>query len=182
MEGILINNYDPPEVSIIAPTIKVDLGSGLIQSTRRWKMVRHEFSYQFSVQETARAEEFRYAIKFLQGDREILFDGGVFGDLGEPQFIAYGDGSKQQFDLPDSLVHAPSFMLYINGLLYPQWTLDEDAGQLTIGFPPPLNASITAQYRRMFKCKILSDDKVIFTQTDNFKFMSTGEIKLREVP
>ena len=184
MKGVMLQGYDPPSMSILAPQITSDLGGGLFPSHRRWHKSYHEFRYNFVVQRRERADEFRHVVRHLQGDTEFYFDGGEWGDLTEPIHIAYGDGSKSQFELPDADVLASSFVLYNNKILEPRWTLDADAGMVTTGFVPASGDELTALYKRLFRCKIIStgDSRELMTEVDSFKFRSTGEIRFREVP
>ena len=89
------------------------------------------------------------------GNDPFWFDGGKEGDVSMPVFVGRGDGQKTHFFLPDYYVFPSSLVLYVDGIVEPHWTLNQNSGLLTLEAAPRSGAKSTAKYRCKFKCTIV---------------------------
>lgn len=156
MMTLFIDPAFPLKMRPQTPTKVARLGAGGLQARRGNTQPFYEFEITLRLRDQEAADELSGFLAYHQKDTAMKFDGGPYGDIKQPIFIGYGNGTQTQFFLPRRNVLASSWVLKVNGVNSAA-TIDEAAGLATFGAAPPLNSLVTGYGRNWFKVIVKPD-------------------------
>ena len=174
------------ESRLLDPATRSELGGGAFAINKRlFKPVR-EFSLKsWDKLFRDQMENIRNEIHSGRITGVFWLDGGQYGEIKEPIFIGEADGQRTEFPMPVDNCFAPSWKIYINGVLNTSWTMAEESGVLIFSTAP--TGRVTGTGKRKFRVIIIDDsdsilaENQVYTNKTGDGVYSQTAIKLLEV-
>jgi len=164
MRTLFLDVKRPVESRLLDPSTAEDLGGAAKSINKKlYKPVR-EFSLEpWDQLLRTQMEIIRNEIHAGRITGVFWLDGDQYGDITEPIFIAEGNGVQTEFPLPFDNVFAPSWVIYVNGVVYTNWTMQEESGVLVCGTAP--TGRITGKGKRKFRVIMQNSSESILSES-----------------
>jgi hypothetical protein len=173
-------NY-PIQSKLFDPPTRADVGESAVATSAKLDKPRRQFTLQTWDQLLRdQVENIRNEIHSGRITGVFWFDGGPWGDVTENIFIGEGNSFQKEFPMPFDNVFAPSWLIYVNGVLNTNWTMKEQAGILVFTSAP--TGRITGNGKRKFRVVLEDQSESILDETQHHQSVfGIGSIILREV-
>jgi hypothetical protein len=156
VRGLFFDINFPMDSNLVDPGIRASIGNSVVSTGIRYEKPRRRFVIR--TWDSLLKEQIailRNEIHAARVTSVLWFDGGSYGDIIEPIFISEGNGLQTEFAMPVDNVFAPSWLIYVNGVLNTAWSMREQSGILVFAVAP--TGRITGKGKRKFRV-ILEDE------------------------
>ena len=184
MKTWIIQSDQPVEAAIKTRAVQTASGGGAVALHETWNRKVLEWKIQSPNEIREQMEHHQDMLLYHRGGKVFWFDGGENGDIRNPMFLGYGDGTRTDFFLPYRFVYAPSVVMTVNYSTRSDWTVTESTGLVRFDTAPEVDSFVQVE---KFKCRfkgyfVLQSEEDLYRLTDNLKSFSSQDITIREFP
>ena len=173
MRTLWLDCQRPIDSKLLDPSSSDRIGGAALSINKRFAKPMREFS--LKSWDTLLADQMEIIRNEVHAGRisgVFWLDGDAWGNITEPVYINDADGVQLQYPMPYDNVFAPSWKIYINGILNTGWTMHEQTGVLVFTTAP--TGRITGTGKRKFRVVINENSEAILSESQIYSSRTDG--------
>ena len=180
MRAIFIDIQRPLDSKLVDPVNSQSLGGMVMSVNTKLTKPRRDFSIRSW--DNLLASQIELLRSDLHGSRSggvFWFDGDVWSNINEPMFVANGNGSQLQFQLPVDNVFPSSCKFWDNQTLVTDWTMNSDPAIVTFTSAP--TGRITFIGKRKFRIMMADNQDTLLSESQLWSDGTDGVYSMQPI-